>query len=83
MKAALTGWIVMVLAGPVTDAAAAQRDRASRPVPRTMRQPTPFGASRVPPVLRPPDEGIIHWNTPNRDGNLGGAGTGGSGGGGG
>jgi hypothetical protein len=29
------------------------------------------------------DDGIVRWNTPNKDGNLGGPSTGGSGGGGG
>lgn len=83
MKTVSIGWIVMVLTGLTTEATAARQIWRDRPVPRATRQPPSWGPPRV-PILRPtPDDGIIRWNTPNKDGNLGGSGTGGSGGGGG
>ncbi|MCJ2095354.1 hypothetical protein MKK67_23045 [Methylobacterium sp. J-072] len=76
-------WLMVALAVLAGTPAVAQRDRANRGR-RGAIEALPFGAPRVPAArLRPPDDGIIHWNTPNKDGNLGGPGTGGGGGGGG
>lgn len=73
-----------MLAGSASLPAEAQRGRAHRAAPRATTEAPPFGYPRLPTTtLRPADDGIIHWNTPNKDGNLGGPGTGGSGGGGG
>lgn len=72
---------LMISASTVADA---QRGRTRRAAPQAkieapqFRYPLPSTT-----VLRPPSDGIIHWNTPNKDGNLGGPGTGGGGGGGG
>jgi len=75
---------MVALAGVVSTEAFAQRRRTPRAVPRPTIEAPQFGNPRLPTTtLRPPDDGIIHWNTPNKDGNLGGPGTGGSGGGGG
>jgi hypothetical protein len=77
-------WLLVALALVGSTPALAQRHRANRPQGRVPIAAPPFGALRPPTTtLRPADDGIIHWNTPNKDGNLGGPGTGGGGGGGG
>jgi hypothetical protein len=76
----LIGSIVAVLTGLPTESTAAQRVRANRSVLNSTARLPPFGSPRLPQT---PDAGIIRWNSPNKDGNLGGSGTGGSGGGGG
>jgi hypothetical protein len=83
MKSAVVRCLVVALAGLGSTEAVAQRSRAHRSLPRERPEgPKPFAFPRVPATtLRPADDGIIHWNTPNKDGNLGGPGTGGSGGG--
>ncbi len=84
MRTALIRWLVVALAGSMGTAALAQRGRAHRAAPRAAIEAPQFGNPRRPTTPpRPSDDGIIHWNTPNKDGNLGGPGTGGSGGGGG
>jgi hypothetical protein len=84
MRTALISWVVVALTSVVSTAAVAQRGRAHRTDPRPTIEATQFGYPRLPTTtLRPPNDGIIHWNTPNKDGNLGGPGTGGGGGGGG
>jgi hypothetical protein len=84
MRTALTRWVMVALTISVSTEAIAQRGRAHRAAPRPTIEAPQFGYPRLPTTtLRPPDDGIIHWNTPNKDGNLGGPGTGGSGGGGG
>jgi hypothetical protein len=84
MRPALIRWLAAALAGSVGTAAVAQNARTRRSAPRPTIEAPQFGYPRLPTTtLRPPDDGIIHWNTPNKDGNLGGPGAGGSGGGGG
>lgn len=84
MKRATARWFVAALAGIASLPAEAQGGRGNRTPPRLRIQARPPAFPRPPTTrLRPPDDGIIHWNTPNKDGNLGGPGTGGSGGGGG
>jgi hypothetical protein len=84
MKGGLITWFVVALTGILSAAAVAQGGRAHRTVPRATIEAPRFDYPRLPTTtLRAPDDGIIHWNTPNKDGNLGGPGTGGSGGGGG
>ncbi|WP_092043246.1 hypothetical protein [Methylobacterium pseudosasicola] len=85
MTGAPLRWLVVALACLGSTPAIAERVRAERPYRRGPITAPPFGRPRPPPTttLRPPDDGIIHWNTPNKDGNLGGPGTGGGGGGGG
>jgi hypothetical protein len=83
MRSPMVRWLVAVLALTASTEAVARRRRPSTPPPRAPVE-TPFADPRLPATrLRPPDDGIIHWNTPNKDGNLGGPGTGGGGGGGG
>jgi len=79
----LIGSIVAVLTGLPTESTAAQRVRANRSVLDSTARLPPFGSPRLPSLPQTPDAGIIRWNSPNKDGNLGGSGTGGSGGGGG
>jgi hypothetical protein len=85
MKSAMVRCLVVALAGLGSTETVAQRGRAHRAPPRERTEGPPlFAFPRVPATTsRPADDGIIHWNTPNKDGNLGGPGTGGSGGGGG
>lgn len=83
MRTALIRWFVVALIGVVSTGAIARRGRAHRTVPRPTTKAPQLGFSQPPTTkLRPADDGIIHWNTPNKDGNLGGPGTGGGGGGG-
>ena len=83
MRTALVGWCVAAVAGLGSPDAVAQHGRAHRAPPRGGNEAPPFAIPRLPtPTLRPRDDGIIYWNTPNRDGNLGGPGAGGSSGGG-
>ncbi|WCS23658.1 hypothetical protein LOK46_21180 [Methylobacterium sp. NMS14P] len=84
MSAALIRWFMVALMISVSTAADAQRRRIHRAAPRARIEALQLGFSRPPAtVLQPSGDGIIHWNTPNKDGNLGGPGTGGGGGGGG
>lgn len=84
MRTAVIRCLAAALAGSVGTEAVAQNARTRRSAPRPTIEAPQFGYRRLPTTtLRPPDDGIIHWNTPNKDGNLGGPGTGGSGGGGG
>ncbi|SEN80857.1 hypothetical protein SAMN02799625_01914 [Methylobacterium sp. UNC300MFChir4.1] len=84
MTGAAIRWLVVALAGFVSTEAVARRSRASSPAPRGATAFSPSAFPRPPNTApRPPGDGIIHWNTPNKDGNLGGPGTGGGGGGGG
>ncbi|CAM2766738.1 hypothetical protein ACLBXJ_20085 [Methylobacterium mesophilicum] len=77
-------WLVVALAVFGSTPAFARGVRADRAHRREGIQAQPFFYPRPPTTtLRAPDDGIIHWNTPNKDGNLGGPGTGGGGGGGG
>jgi hypothetical protein len=76
-------WLAAVFAVVLSAEAAAQRGRRPRGMPPAVTAAPRFPAFRLPSTTpRPPDDGIIHWNTPNKDGNLGGPGTGGGGGGG-
>lgn len=80
----LVRWLVVALAVFGSTPAVAARVRADRSHRRGAIQAQPFFYPRPSTTtLRAPDDGIIHWNTPNKDGNLGGPGTGGGGGGGG
>lgn len=82
-SAVITGLLVaLAISG---SAQAVARDRRPYRAPHREGIATPPFAYPRPPGtrLRPADDGIIHWNTPNKDGNLGGPSTGGSGGGGG
>lgn len=84
MRAAMVKWLLVAVAIVGSTPAFAQRHRANRPQGRGPIAAPQFGVPRLPTTtLRPADDGIIHWNTPNKDGNLGGPGTGGGGGGGG
>lgn len=84
MHSAAIRWLVVALAVFVSTEAVARRSRASSPAPRGATAFSPFAFPRPPNTApRPAGDGIIHWNTPNKDGNLGGPGTGGGGGGGG
>jgi hypothetical protein len=84
MRSALIRWFVVALAGFASTQAVAQRSRAYRSFPRERIEAPQLGYRRPPiTTVRPSEDGIIHWNTPNKDGNLGGPGTGGGGGGGG
>jgi hypothetical protein len=84
MRTALIRWVVVALTSVVSTAAVAQRSRAYRSFPRERIEAPQLGYRRPPiTTVRPSEDGIIHWNTPNKDGNLGGPGTGGGGGGGG
>ena len=84
MMSALVKWLVLALAVLGSTPAVAHRVRTDRSQRREVTGAPQFGVPRAPTTTpRPPDDGIIHWNTPNKDGNLGGPGTGGGGGGGG
>lgn len=77
-------WLLVVLASLGSAQAVARHKRAYRAPHRDEIATPPFAYPQPPDTrLRPPDDGIIHWNTPNKDGNLGGPSTGGPGGGGG
>lgn len=81
MRSALARWLMVALAGFGSTPAVARHSRAYRSVPRERIQPPQPSYLRPPATtLRPADDGIIHWNTPNKDGNLGGPGAGGGGG---
>ncbi|MCJ2059083.1 hypothetical protein MKL09_21395 [Methylobacterium sp. J-048] len=81
MKNPLVQWLALAVFGSTP--AVAQRVRVDRSHRRAAIAAQRFGDPRPPTTtLRAPNDGIIHWNTPNKDGNLGGPGTGGGGGGG-
>ncbi|GJE10398.1 hypothetical protein [Methylobacterium longum] len=83
MRAVLVGWFAAALAGPGSLDAVAQPGRGHRVPPRGRAEAPSVAVPRSPaPTLRSRDGGIIYWNTPNKDGNLGGPGAGGSSGGG-
>lgn len=83
MRQAMARWLVVGLAIFAGTSAVAQRGRTDRLVPRG-RQEAPRPNPPKSPAMSPQaDDGIIRWNTPNKDGNLSGPGAGGSGGGGG
>ncbi|CAA2157150.1 hypothetical protein MBRA_02558 [Methylobacterium brachiatum] len=72
-------WLLVAVAIVGSTPVVAQRHRANRPQGRGPIAAPQFGVPRPPTTtLRPADDGIIHWNTPNKDGNLGGPGTGGA-----
>ncbi|MDQ0518923.1 hypothetical protein [Methylobacterium gregans] len=79
----MVGWLVVGLAVFESTSAAAQRGRLHRLFPRERQEAPRLDPPRPPAVSPPADDGIIRWNTPNKDGNLSGPGMGGSGGGGG
>ena len=84
MGRTMVRWLAAARAGLVSVPAEAQRGRTYRSAPRGRIEAPRFGDPRLPnAAVRPVEDGIIHWNTPNKDGNLGGPGTGGGGGGGG
>jgi hypothetical protein len=84
MRGVKVRWLVAALAGFGSAPAGAERSRPHRSFSHGTIKTRQFDAPRLPvPRLRPADDGIIHWNTPNKDGNLGGPGTGGGNGGGG
>lgn len=83
MESAVIRWLVLGLALCASTSADAQR-RPDRPSPRARQEAPRFGLPGPPRTIAPPaEDGIIRWNTPNKDGNLGGPSAGGSGGGGG
>ena len=83
MRTAPLRMLMVALTVSVSTAAVAQRRRIHRAAPRATIE-APQSSFPQPPAtrLRPQDDGIIHWNTPNKNGNLGGPGAGGSSGGG-
>jgi hypothetical protein len=83
MRYLVPGLVTLIALLLSLDAGAARSGRDRWVGGRRAPQSSRLTDQRISPDLRPPSDGIIHWNTPNADGNLGGPSTGGGGGGGG